>query len=203
MHLHKMASNVYICIIMTRKSLWWKQNNWTGWLPLCAGNRSDFLFQESRDSWPHIYALLGAVAYEISDGMYSLNSISKGSTMGLNGFLLPLNRYHCKIHPDFNMPGDVCSHWSSFGFQVKGFIEVSIPHSRCSVTLTALLSYVLPCVTCYAHLWILPGSVPTLHYQEGRKEGEHKGVRLWCWERSHLYYKKEGKNNLLLSRNRY
>lgn len=56
MHLHKIASNVYICIVMTRKSLWWKQNNWTGWLPLCAGNRSDFLFQESRDSWPHRYS---------------------------------------------------------------------------------------------------------------------------------------------------
>lgn len=96
--------------------------------------------------------------------------------MGLNGFLLPLNRYHCKIHPDFNMPGDVCSHWSSFGFQVKGFIEVSIPDSRCSVTLTALLSYVLP--LCYM-------LCPSLDFARlcaypllpGRKEGRKENIK--------------------------
>lgn len=32
--------------------------------------------------------------------------------------------------------------------------------------------------------------LPSITRKEGRKEGEHKDVRLWCWERSHLYYKK-------------
>lgn len=53
----------------------------------------------------------------------ALNSVSQGSTIGLNGCLLLPNGYHCKIHPDLNMPDDVRSQWSSFGFTSKASLK--------------------------------------------------------------------------------
>lgn len=56
-----------------------------------------------------------------------LNSISQGSLIGLNGFLLLFYRYRRKIHLALNMLVDMCSQWSSFGFTSKGLIEVLFP----------------------------------------------------------------------------
>ena len=50
---------------------------------------------------------------------HSLNSTSQGSTTGLRGFLLCLNRYCYKNHPDSN----VCTQWSCFGFTSKASLK--------------------------------------------------------------------------------
>lgn len=75
-----------------------------------------------------------------------LNSISQGSTICLSGFLLLPSRYHYKIHADLKMLDDLRSQWNSFGFHVKGIVEVLFPDSHSRFTLTAALSTFLSCL---------------------------------------------------------
>lgn len=105
----------------------------------------------------------------------SSNSISQGSTIGLNGFLLLSSRYHCKIHPDLNMPDDVRSQRSSFSFTSKASLK---PYS---LILSAALLELLHSLLSSLMLHVLPMHVfnqdlcvhslfTLLHQSAGRKE---------------------------------
>ena len=89
---------------------------------LSLGSRSNILLHEPRDASPHRYSSRHCSEQQLMKSVMActpLNSISQGSTICLNGLLLLPSRYHCKIHPDLNVPDDVCSQWCSFVFTSK------------------------------------------------------------------------------------
>lgn len=100
--------------------------NWQMSSRLSLGNRSNILLCEPGDARPHRYSSEHCSEQQIMKSVMActpLNSISQGSTIGLNGFLLLPSRYHRKIHPDSNMPDDVCSQWCSFGLASKASLK--------------------------------------------------------------------------------
>lgn len=104
---------------------------------------------------------------------HSLNSTSQGSTVGLRGFLLRLNRYCCKTHPDLNVVHPVELLWF---FTSKAPLK-SLSQILLTAVVPSLLGSLLPSLVLHVppRPWILSESLGhcpfsfALHQSAGRK----------------------------------